>query len=289
MTELFDTFSEMKLSNPYAAIVMSPQTRRRREEVILGDCMEELGHLGSNSIDLVLTDPPYGLASPTTIYRQRDSRFGKSTDISAKFAWDRRPDLWWVKECIRILRPGGVFISFYDRERLQEIVEVGSACGADLRDIGAWHKTNPVPQVRKVKWASALELFVILIKRGARHTFNWRLGYQHNVLVAPICAGRERTAHPTQKPLRVIRPMIAYWSRPGDVVLDPFAGSGTTAVAAREQDRDFVVIEREAAYHEFILQRLALQPLARWCNKKNCRRREEHLFDTFSRTEKTAL
>ena len=257
------------------------------EDVALGDCSEYLQKIASNSVDLVLTDPPYGLRTSTPISRNRGTKFGASTDLSTAFAWDQRPDLCWVRECIRILRPGGVFISFYDRECLQELTQYASDSGADLRDIGAWHKTNPVPQVRKVKWASALELFVIMIKRGARHTFNWQLGYQHNVIVTPICSGHERTKHPTQKPLSVISLMIGYWSRPGDVVVDPFAGSGTTAVAAKALGRGFVVIEREPAYHALIVERLAGESRSVRCLARprggTGRRRQPKLFDTFSR------
>ena len=231
--------------------------KRRREEVILGDCMEHLEQISSNSVDLVITDPPYGLPESTKISRKHGNKFGAAGDIDTTFEWDERSQLCWARECLRILRPGGVFISFYEREHLQDLTEYASACGAIVRDIGAWHKTNPVPQVRKVKWASALELFAILIKTGERHTFNWELGYQHNVIVAPICSGHERTAHPTQKPLTVISRMIAYWSRPGDLIVDPFAGSGTAAVAAKVLGRDFVVFERDPKYHGLILKRLA--------------------------------
>lgn len=214
--------------------------------VLLGDCLELLRRIPNDSIDLVITDPPYGLTSTTTITR-RGGKFGCSTDVQAKFAWDHPVDYSWVTECFRVLRRGGVFISFYDRERIYELMQAAKACGGVVRDMGAWHKTNPVPQVRKVKWASALELFAIIVNGVERHTFNWQHGYQHNVIVAPICSGRERTAHPTQKPLRVILPMIRYWSNPGDLVLDPFAGSGTSAVAAKMLNRRYIAIECDPA------------------------------------------
>jgi DNA modification methylase len=209
-----------------------------------------------SSVDLVVTDPPYGLTSTTKITRH-GGKFGCSTDVHAQFAWDQAVDFKWVAECFRVLRPAGVFISFYDRERIYELIQAAKACGGLVRDIGAWHKTNPVPQVRKVKWASALELFTIIVKGTGRHTFNWQHGYHHNVIVAPICAGKERTAHPTQKPLSVILPMIRYWSDLGDLILDPFAGSGTTAVAAKLLGRRYVAIERDELTVRICLERLA--------------------------------
>lgn len=223
--------------------------------VLLSDCLEHLRRIPEDSIDLIVTDPPYGLVSTTTITRH-GGKFGSSTDLDTKFEWDRPVEYVWVKECLRVLRPAGVFISFYDRERIYEVIQTAKANGGVVRDIGAWHKTNPVPQVRKVKWASALELFAIIVKGTGRHTFNWEHGYHHNVIVAPICAGKERTRHPTQKPLAVILPMIRYWSNPGDLVLDPFAGSGTTAVAAKALDRRFIAIERDPASVSIALQRI---------------------------------
>lgn len=213
-------------------------------EVLLGNCLEQLQSIPDGCVDLIVTDPPYGLTSTTKITR-RGGKFGCSTDIHAKFAWDRLSDYNWVAECFRVLRPGGVFISFYDRERIYEVIQTAKASGGVVKDIGAWHKTNPVPQVRKVKWASALELFAIVVKGTERHTFNWQYGYHHNVIVSPICAGRERTAHQTQKPLSVILPMIRYWSNPGDLVLDPFAGSGTTAVAGKALGRRYIAIDSD--------------------------------------------
>jgi DNA modification methylase len=208
-------------------------------------------------VDLVVTDPPYGLQSDTTIVRKAGCKFGASSDIRSSFSWDARPSLAWVSECMRVLKPGGTLIAFYEREHLHDVIGEARLHDGFLCDVGAWHKTNPVPQVRKVKWASALELFVVITKGGGRHTFNWQHGYHHNVIVAPICQGRERTAHPTQKPLAVIVPMIRYWSNPGDLVLDPFAGSGTTAVAAKGLGRRYLAIEKDSGFHLICGERLA--------------------------------
>jgi site-specific DNA-methyltransferase (adenine-specific) len=218
-----------------------------------------LRRMPSAAVDLIVTDPPYGLNGDTTITR-RTGKFGPATDIRSSFVWDERPDADWIGACLRVLRPGGIMIAFYEREHLHELIEEARRHGGVLRDIGAWHKTNPVPQVRKVKWASALELFVIMTKAGARHTFNWQYGYHHNVIVAPICAGRERTSHPTQKPLAVILPMIRYWSNPGDLVLDPFAGAGTTAVAAKRLGRRYIAIEIDPSFHALSAARLKKTP-----------------------------
>jgi DNA modification methylase len=227
--------------------------------LICGDSRVHLPRVDSETVDLVVTDPPYGLASDTTIMR-RAGKFGPAGDIRTSFEWDERPGAGWIGECLRVLRPGGTMIAFYEREHLHEIIAEAKRHGCALRDVGAWHKTNPVPQVRKVKWASALELFVVITKPGIRHTFNWQHGYHHNVIVAPICAGRERTPHPTQKPLAVVLPMIRYWSNPGDLVLDPFGGAGTTAVAAKGLGRRYLTIEIDRRFCDLAAERLRQTP-----------------------------
>ncbi len=224
--------------------------KARVEQLLLGDWLEHLPRIGSDTVDLVLTDPPYGLTNTATIYRAH------TTNIDPHFEWDQKQDFAWVQACFRVLKPSGVFISFYGKRDLQSLIEAAEEAGGYLRDVGGWHKTNPVPQVRKVKWASALEVFVILTKGKGKHTFNYELGYAHNVITAPICAGKERTAHPAQKPLSVITPFIRYWSNEGDVVLDPFCGSGTTAVAAKALGRGFVAIERDPSYHAICIDRI---------------------------------
>jgi DNA modification methylase len=231
--------------------------RSPRDRVMHADCRRVLPRLASESVDLIVTDPPYGLESETKIARSGRCKFGQATDIRSSFSWDARPHLGWVSECMRVLKPGGTLIAFYEREHLQDVIAEARRHAGVLCDVGAWHKTNPVPQVRKVKWASALELFVVVTKVGGRHTFNWQHGYHHNVIVAPICQGRERTEHPTQKPLAVIVPMIRYWSKPEDLVLDPFAGSGTTAVAAKALGRRYLAIEQDRTFHAICVERLA--------------------------------
>src|SRR5436309_1469147 len=143
-------------SGPLERLEQSRTLRALPDQMVHGDCCEYLPLLHSATVDLVVTDPPYGLQSDTTIVRRNSRKFGRSTDIQPSFAWDVRPQLIWVSECLRVLKPGGTLIAFYEREHLHEVIAEARRHGGILRDIGAWHKTNPVPQVRKAKWASAL-------------------------------------------------------------------------------------------------------------------------------------
>jgi site-specific DNA-methyltransferase (adenine-specific)/modification methylase len=113
-----------------------------------------------------------------------------------------------------------------------------------------WHKTNPPPKLRRVGFLNSCELIVCCWDRG--HTWNFgRQRDMHNFIEAPICAGAERVrdpVHPTQKPLRVLRRLLELASGPGDLVLDPFMGVGSTGVAAVEMGRRFVGIEIDEGY-----------------------------------------
>ncbi len=128
-----------------------------------------------------------------------------------------------------------------------------------IRHVVAWVKSNPPPQARKVKWMDAWEPIIIATKnRGMGHHYNWKMGQHKDVIVTPICQGRERRegGHPTQKPIRLIEPLIKWWSYEGDIILDPFCGSGTTCVVAKMYNRHYIGIEINPKWVEIAEQRL---------------------------------
>jgi len=231
--------------------------QRLKLTLIQGDCLRVLPTLPSESVDLVLTDPPYALgekAEKPAIIRE-GSKFKRKTPINPNFSWDNEVPLSWIEECYRILKPKGLLATFYGKDRISYLIDYARKVGFNVRDIGAWYKTNPVPQARKVKWCSALELWV-LFRKLKGHTFNYRLGMRHNVIVSPICQGKERTRHPTQKPERVLKPFIEYFTNEHDTVLDCFLGSGTTMKVARDLKRNCIGVESEPSYIEIIKKRL---------------------------------
>ena len=241
-------------------------------EIVLGDALEVLPTLEDESIDLVLTDPPYFISNEVGISRSSQGKY-KGNDITHDFGeWDNfgtNENFYdftktWVDECARVLKPGCFFISFFDKRRLSwlfDMLEFGHSFR--VRDIFTWVKTNPVPQVRKVKFAQATEMAVILSKPGDENKFQWRNGYHPNLKRVPIVGGKERlkgadgkTLHMTQKPERIIRTLMDYFCESGGVVLDPFAGTGTAAVEAIKSGRQYICIEREEHYYHAALERL---------------------------------
>lgn len=235
------------------------KTMLEPDNIYLGDCLELLPNIPDKSIDMILTDPPYNLPECSVITRN-GGKYGPSKTINTNFKWDNDEiNYIWIKECYRILKDFGTLIIFYDKKKLQSIIEYGETLGFYLRDICGWHKTNPVPQVRKVKWASALELFIIMTKSKGKHTFNWELGYKHNIIVSPICMGNERTKHEAQKPVKVFQEIIEYWSNKNNLILDPFLGSGTTAVACIRTNRRYIGIEIDQTYFKIAAKRIALE------------------------------
>jgi DNA modification methylase len=217
-------------------------------ELVHGDAREHVAALADASVDLLLTDPPYNLAGYSTGNIEMAWRKDFNNDVAA---WDAEPfnPAEWVAEFTRVLAPTGNLFAFTSYNLL------GAWHAAfdpifDTFQFMVWHKTNPPPKLRRAGFLNSCELIVCAWNKG--HTWNFtRQRDMHNFIEAPICAGRERVrdpAHPTQKPLRVLRRLVELASRPGDLVYDPFAGVGSTGVAALELDRRFVGVELDEAY-----------------------------------------
>jgi modification methylase len=252
------------------------------DRIIVGDCVEELDRLPAASVDLIFADPPYNLQLNNELFRPDNSRVDAVDDEWDKFASFAAYDEFtraWLSACRRVLKPTGclwVIGSYHNIFRV----------GAALQDLGfwvlndvIWRKTNPMPNFRGRRFTNAHET-LIWASTGAkaRYVFNYdamkalndELQMRSDWLF-PICSGAERLkqdcgrkTHPTQKPEALLHRIILASSEPGDVVLDPFLGSGTTAVMAKRLGRRFIGIEREKAYADAAEARLAaLAPLDR--------------------------
>jgi modification methylase len=250
------------------------------DRIIVGDCIEELKLLPEASIDLVFADPPYNLQLNNELYRPDNSRVDAVDDDWDKFGSFVAYDAFsrdWLSACRRVLKPHAslwVIGSYHNIFRV----------GAILQDLGfwvlndvVWRKSNPMPNFRGRRFTNAHETLIwASMGPKARYTFNYEAMKALNEdlqmrsdWLFPICSGSERLreecgrkTHPTQKPEALLHRILLASSNPGDVVLDPFLGSGTTAVAAKRLGRGFVGIERETSYAEAARARLeALAPL----------------------------
>lgn len=228
--------------------------------VICGDCVLELPKVVSESVDLIIIDPPYLISRESNFKKISESTSDEMKtkyNISIDFGdWDK-VELDWnflFSEYKRILKKGGTIIVFYDIWKSTEIKESAEKFGFKQPRVGGWVKTNPVPINSKVNYLSnATEYFFTFVK-GKKPTFNSE--YDNGFYRHPICHGKERYKHPTQKPLSLMKELISKHSNLGDVVLDSFAGTGTTGHACLILDRNFILIENNQEYFEIIEQRL---------------------------------
>lgn len=228
--------------------------------IISGDCIFELKKLKDNSIDLILTDPPYFISKQSNfkkISETTSAEMATKYNISIDFGeWDKG-ELDWETifyEYNRILKKGGTLIVFYDIWKASELKNVADTFKLKQPRVCAWIKTNPVPVNSKINYLSnATEYFFTFVK-GSKPTFNSE--YDNGFYHYPICHGKERYQHPTQKPLNLILDIIKKHSQEGDVVLDTFAGTGTTGHACQILNREYILIEKNQDYIEIIEERL---------------------------------
>lgn len=229
--------------------------------IINDDCFNYLSKIESNSIDLILVDPPYLISKESGFKNYSDNatdeirkKFG---NISIDFGdWDKQELDWDLlfNEYYRILKKGGTLIFFFDIWKSSMIKEVAEKNKFKQLRICQWQKSNPVPINSKLNYLSnAIEYFFSFVK-GGKPTFNSE--YDNGIYKYPICHGNERYDHPTQKPLELMKDLIRKHSNEGDLVLDTFAGTGTTGHAALLLNRKFILIEQNVEYYQIIQDRI---------------------------------
>ena len=242
--------------------------------VIHGDCIGELKKLPSASVDLVFADPPYNLQLGGMLARPDHSTVDAVDDDWDKFdsfsAYDAF-SLAWLTEARRVLKPDGaiwVIGSYHNIFRLGRILQ-----DLDywlLNDV-IWRKTNPMPNFRGRRFTNAHETLIWAARsKESRYSFNYEAMKALNDDVQmrsdwelPICTGHERLkqegrkAHPTQKPESLLARVLLASTNRGDVVLDPFFGTGTTGAVARRLNRHFVGIEQDPRYVALARERVA--------------------------------
>lgn len=221
--------------------------------------------LPPNSINLILTDPPYNISNDNKIVRN-SGKFGKAKPINLNFGkWDN--NIIFPSDYLdtfhSLLKPNGVLIMFYDKLYLGLIgLYLQNTYDYQIRHLGNWIKTNPAPQARKVKWMNGSEQFIIATKnKGSGHHFNYTLGQSPDYYKASVSY---KHLHPTQKPLGLIEWLISYWSYENDIVLDPFIGSGTTALACQNLNRYYIGYELDPQYYTIATHRTATPSINEW-------------------------
>src|SRR4051794_22043921 len=243
--------------------------------ILEGDCIAEMARLPDKSVDMIFADPPYNLQLGGDLFRPEGGRVAAVDDD-----WDKFDSLTvyddftrdWLAEARRILKDDGtiwVIGSYHNIYRIGALLQ--DAGFWILNDI-VWRKSNPMPNFRGTRFTNAHETLIWCAKdENARYTFNYRAMKSLNDdlqmrpdWVLPICGGPEREkgedgakAHPTQKPESLLYRILLACTKPGDVVLDPFFGTGTTGAVARRLRRRWVGIERESGYVDVARARIA--------------------------------
>ncbi|MFM2300575.1 MAG: hypothetical protein RLZZ84_311 [Pseudomonadota bacterium] len=244
-------------------------------KILDGDCIEAMRSIPSASVDMIFADPPYNLQLGGDLSRPDGSHVDAVTDHWDQFdsfaAYDKF-SREWLTEARRVLKPNGslwVIGSYHNIFRL----------GAMLQDMGfwilndiVWRKANPMPNFKGTRFTNAHETLIwCSMGEKAKYTFNYRAMKTLNDelqmrsdWVLPICSGQERLkkgghkVHPTQKPESLLYRVMLATTNKGDVVLDPFFGTGTTGAVAKRLGREWIGCEREGDYREAALERIEL-------------------------------
>ncbi len=252
-----------------------PSSLAPANTILTGDCLKELAKLPDACVDLVFADPPYNLQLDGDLLRPNNTVVDgvhQAWDKFASFADYDHFSRAWLAECKRVLKPDGalwVIGSYHNIFRL----------GVALQDLGfwlqndvVWLKTNPMPNFRGKRFTNAHETLIWATRdQKSRATFNYEAMKAFNDDVQmrsdwliPICSGPERLkddggrkAHPTQKPEGLLHRVLLATTNAGDLVLDPFFGTGTTGAVAKRLGRRFIGIERDLDYAEAAAERIA--------------------------------
>ena len=241
-------------------------TKLPLNKIIQGNCIEGMNALPAESVDLVFADPPYNLQLGGDLSRPDNSVVNGVTEEWDQFDTMDAYDLFthdWLQAARRILKPNGalwVIGSYHNIFRVGTVLQDQQFW---IQNDIIWRKTNPMPNFRGTRFTNATETLIWATKtEDAKPTFNYDAMKMMNDGVQmrsdwtlPICTGRERIkksdgtkAHPTQKPESLLHRVIMATSHPGDVIVDPFFGTGTTGAVAKKLGRDFIGFEMEEEY-----------------------------------------
>ncbi len=244
-------------------------------QVLLGDCVEVMNALPPKCADLVFADPPYNMQLGGDLWRPNMTKVDAVTDPWDKFKSFAEYDAFtraWLTACRRVLKDTGTLWVIGSYHNIYRVGAVMMDAGYWVLNDIAWIKANPTPQMRGTRFCNAHETLLWAKKSidQKKYTFHYRemkAGNDDKQMRSdwyiPICSGGEREkkdgkkAHATQKPEALMHRVIAATTNPGDLVLDPFCGSGTTAAVAKRLGRDYITIDREEVYVELAEKRLA--------------------------------
>lgn len=246
------------------------------DEVFCEDAFTKMKEIPSNSIDMVFVDPPYNLQLKSELWRPNNTKVDAVDDDWDKFDSFGEYDRFtakWLKDCRRVLKDTGTIWTIGTYHNIFRVGALMQDAGFWILNEIAWVKDNPIPNFKGVRFTNSIETLIWAkkSKEAKGYTFNYQFMKKYNEgkqmrsdWYFPICNGKERLkdkdgnkVHPTQKPEALLERIILSSTREGDVVLDIFAGTGTTGVVAKRYGRKYILIEKDKNYCEWIRKRLA--------------------------------
>ena len=216
----------------------------------LGDCLEVMKSIPDESVDALVTDPPYG----TNDGKGKVIRRGQTDTPFNVIDWDKELPLEYLKEVSRVLKPDTWGAIFTDNIAITDLWNRLETEGLYPRNTFYWIKYNKAPTPR-FNFKSCIETAVFFTKGRTNRKWNGG-GNQRNYIEMPFISASEKVDHPTQKPVSLMTHIIGLITDPGDTILDPFMGSGTTGVSCIQVGREFIGIEIDPAYYAIAKHRI---------------------------------
>ncbi len=241
------------------------------DQIIPGDCIKVMDALPEKSVDIVFADPPYNLQLEKTLWRPDASRVNGVEEAWDQFTGFEAYDhftMQWLVGCRRVLKDTGTIWVIGSYHNIFRVGKIMQDLGFWILNDVVWIKNNPMPNFHGVRFTNAHETLIWAQKiKGKRYTFNYKMMKSANPASGnedglqmrsdwrlPLCKGKERLkingekAHPTQKPEALLERIILSSTKPGDLILDPFLGSGTTGAVAKRLGRHWLGIETDSGY-----------------------------------------
>lgn len=229
------------------------------------DCLAAMENVSEDTIDLILTDPPYNLGlfmskRGTNLKKMRDNFF-----VAA--GWDSLSYEQWLlsmenlfMQSARVLKSGGSMIVFMSIMKVEGLIQLAQRYGFYYKTTGIWHKLNPMPRNMNLHFVNSTEAWLYFTYKSKTGTFNNEGKAIHDFVESSVVTLDEKRfgKHPTQKPVSLLKHFVRLLSNPGDVILDPFMGSGSTGVAVKDigEGRSFIGIELSEEYFQIAQKRI---------------------------------
>jgi DNA modification methylase len=227
------------------------------------DCIRAIKRLANGSVDLILTDPPYNLGNfmkdrDTNLKKMRANFFGAAGWDDLSFEdWEKSMDDFF-EESVRVLKKGGAMLVFMSIIKMETLIRIAKRHKLYYKTTGIWHKLNPMPRNMNLHFVNSTEAWVYFTYGKRTGTFNNDGKVLHDFIEIGVAANGERKygKHPTQKPVALMEFFIQILSNEGEMILDPFMGSGSTGVAAKRNNRNFTGVELSEDYFQMATRRI---------------------------------